>query len=96
MLRIEALSLALLLACACGTGSTKAAFITPSHEAGYQRTLVSGNSRYDRWRHGKEPAALTEAEQADFGCLVVERPGEGFGFVPLVDMGCDFGRDEIA
>jgi cytochrome c peroxidase len=34
--------------------------------AGYQRTLVSGNSRFDRWRYGKDPAALTGAEQAGF------------------------------
>ena len=34
--------------------------------ASYQRTLVSGNSRYDRWRHGKEASALTRTEQAGF------------------------------
>ncbi len=34
--------------------------------ASYQRTLVSGNSRYDRWRHGNEAGALNPTEQAGF------------------------------
>jgi cytochrome c peroxidase len=34
--------------------------------AGYQRTLVSGNSRFDRWRYGKDDSALNAAEQAGF------------------------------
>ena len=34
--------------------------------ASYQRTLVSGNSRFDRWRYGKQADALTAAEQAGF------------------------------
>ena len=34
--------------------------------AAYQRTLVSGNSRFDRWRYGKEQNALTAEEQAGF------------------------------
>jgi cytochrome c peroxidase len=34
--------------------------------ASYQRTLVSGNSRFDRWRYGGERAALNAAEQAGF------------------------------
>lgn len=34
--------------------------------AAYQRTLVSGNSRFDRWYYGKQPDALTPAEQAGF------------------------------
>jgi cytochrome c peroxidase len=34
--------------------------------AGYQRTLVSGNSRFDRWRYGKDESALNAAEQAGF------------------------------
>jgi cytochrome c peroxidase len=34
--------------------------------ASYERTLVSGNSRFDRWRYGGEAAALTRTEQAGF------------------------------
>lgn len=34
--------------------------------AAYQRTLVSGNSRFDRWRYGNDKAALNAAEQAGF------------------------------
>ena len=34
--------------------------------AAYQRTLVSGNSRFDRWHYGKEPGALTVEEQSGF------------------------------
>lgn len=35
--------------------------------AAYQRTLLSANSRFDRWRYGKEAGALSAAEQAGFG-----------------------------
>jgi cytochrome c peroxidase len=35
--------------------------------AAYQRTLVSGNSRFDRWYYGKQQEALTAEEQAGFG-----------------------------
>jgi cytochrome c peroxidase len=35
--------------------------------ATYQRTLVSGNSRFDRWYYGKQQEALTAEEQAGFG-----------------------------
>lgn len=35
--------------------------------AAYQRTLVSGNSRFDRWHYGKQQDALTAEEQAGFG-----------------------------
>jgi cytochrome c peroxidase len=34
--------------------------------ASYQRTLVSGNSRFDRWRYGNDKAALSAREQAGF------------------------------
>jgi cytochrome c peroxidase len=34
--------------------------------ADYQRTLVSGNSRFDRWHYGGESKALSAAEQAGF------------------------------
>ena len=51
--------------------------------AAYQRTLVSGNSRFDRWHYGKEPAALAADEQAGFrlfvgkaGCGVCHVVGE--------------------
>lgn len=51
--------------------------------ASYQRTLVSGNSRFDRWRYGKDTTALTAAEQAGFGvfagkgrCIACHSVGE--------------------
>lgn len=51
--------------------------------AAYQRTLVSANSRFDRWRYGKEPNALTAEEQAGFrlfsgraGCSACHIMGE--------------------
>jgi len=34
--------------------------------AAYQRTMVSGNSRFDRWRYGGEAQALTQEEQDGF------------------------------
>jgi cytochrome c peroxidase len=34
--------------------------------AAYQRTLVAGNSRFDRWRYAGETSALSELEQAGF------------------------------
>lgn len=34
--------------------------------ASYQRTLVSGNSRFDRWHYGGDSQALDKAEQAGF------------------------------
>jgi len=34
--------------------------------AAYQRTLVSGNSRFDRWHYGREQNALSADEQAGF------------------------------
>ncbi|MDP2821504.1 MAG: cytochrome c peroxidase [Sulfuritalea sp.] len=34
--------------------------------AAYQRTLVSGNSRFDRWYYGNRQEALTAEEQAGF------------------------------
>lgn len=34
--------------------------------AAYERTLVSGNSRFDRWRYGGETNALDAAEQEGF------------------------------
>ncbi|MES2319601.1 MAG: cytochrome c peroxidase [Pseudomonadota bacterium] len=34
--------------------------------AAYERTLVSGNSRFDRWHYGQEKSALSPAEQAGF------------------------------
>ena len=32
----------------------------------FQRTLISGNSRFDRWKFGGDPAALTAEEKAGF------------------------------
>ncbi|WP_211443706.1 cytochrome-c peroxidase [Collimonas humicola] len=34
--------------------------------AGYERTLLSGNSRFDRWYFGQESAAMDSSEQAGF------------------------------
>jgi cytochrome c peroxidase len=51
--------------------------------AAYQRTLVSANSRFDRWRYGKEENALTTEEQSGFrlfsgkaGCSACHIAGE--------------------
>ncbi|KAF0164553.1 MAG: SCO1/SenC family protein/methylamine utilization protein MauG [Rhodocyclaceae bacterium] len=51
--------------------------------AAYQRTLVSGNSRFDRWHYGKEQNALNAEEQAGFrlfsgkaGCSACHVVGE--------------------
>lgn len=51
--------------------------------AAYQRTLVSANSRFDRWHYGKEQNALTAEEQAGFrlftgkaGCATCHVIGE--------------------
>ncbi len=51
--------------------------------ATYQRTLVSGNSRFDRWRYGNELTALSAAEQAGFAvfagkgrCIACHTVGE--------------------
>lgn len=34
--------------------------------AGYQRTLVAGNSRFDRWRYANDKSALNDDERAGF------------------------------
>ena len=34
--------------------------------AAYQRSLVSGNSRFDRWYYGNEPEAMTDEEKRGF------------------------------
>ena len=51
--------------------------------ASYQRTLVSGNSRFDRWRYGNEKTAMSTAEQAGFAvfsgkgrCIACHAAGE--------------------
>lgn len=51
--------------------------------AAYQRTLISANSRFDRWHYGKEQGALTTDEQAGFrlfsgkaGCGACHAVGE--------------------
>ena len=48
--------------------------------ASYERTLVAGNSRFDRWRFGDEASALSEVEKAGFelfagkgGCTACHR-----------------------
>jgi cytochrome c peroxidase len=54
--------------------------------ASYQRTLVSGNSRFDRWRYGHDQTALNVAEQAGFAvfsgkgrCIACHTVGERHG-----------------
>ncbi len=49
----------------------------------YQRTLVSGNSRFDRWRYGNDKHALSATEQAGFAvfagkgnCIACHSVGE--------------------
>ena len=51
--------------------------------ASYQRTLVSGNSRFDRWRYGNDQAALNAGEKAGFAvfsgkgrCIACHTVGE--------------------
>lgn len=51
--------------------------------AAYQRTLLSANSRFDRWRYGNEADALTAEEQTGFrlfagkaGCSACHSVGE--------------------
>lgn len=51
--------------------------------ASYERTLISANSRFDRWYYGKEGGALTAEEQAGFrlfagkaGCAACHPVGE--------------------
>jgi cytochrome c peroxidase len=38
--------------------------------ASYQRTLLSGNSRFDQWHYGKKADALTEREKDGFEVFV--------------------------
>jgi cytochrome c peroxidase len=38
--------------------------------AAYQRTLVAGGSRFDRWRYGGEAGALNDAEKRGFALFV--------------------------
>lgn len=51
--------------------------------ASYQRSLMSGNSRFDRWRYGGDEAALDTQEREGFGiftgkgrCVACHRIGE--------------------
>ena len=51
--------------------------------AGYQRTLVAGDSRFDRWRYGHDQNALNASEQAGFAvfagkarCIACHAVGE--------------------
>lgn len=51
--------------------------------AAYQRSLVSGNSRFDRWRYGGDKSALNPSEQAGFAvfagkgrCIACHTVGE--------------------
>jgi cytochrome c peroxidase len=38
--------------------------------AAYERTLIAGDSRFDRWRYGGDAAALSEIEQRGFALFV--------------------------
>lgn len=42
----------------------------PKALAAYQRTLVSGNSRFDRWYYGKDETALSDEEIRGFALFV--------------------------
>lgn len=51
--------------------------------AAYQRTLVSGNSRFDRWKYGRDETALSPKERLGWtvfsgkgGCIACHRVGE--------------------
>jgi cytochrome c peroxidase len=53
--------------------------------AAYERSLVSGNSRFDRWHYGKEQTALSAEEQAGFllftgkaGCSTCHMVGDKY------------------
>jgi cytochrome c peroxidase len=53
--------------------------------AAYERSLVSGNSRFDRWHYGKEQTALSAEEQAGFllftgkaGCSACHMVGDKY------------------
>ena len=71
-------------------GKFEAAFGAPADSrtvgaalASYQRTLMAGDSRFDRWRYANEKSALTAAEQAGFAvfagkgrCIACHTVGE--------------------
>lgn len=51
--------------------------------ASYQRSLVAGDSRFDRWRYGNDKTALSQSEQAGFAvfsgkgrCIACHAVGE--------------------
>lgn len=74
--------------------------------AGYQRTLVSGDSRFDRWRYAGDKSALSASEQAGFAvfagkgrCIVCHSVGKKtalFSDARFHNTGIGFGRSEGA
>lgn len=82
--------LAVLRALPDYAGAFEAAFGHPADRASlaaalasYERTLVAGNSRFDRWRYGGEAGALSLSEKAGFAvfagkgrCIACHSVGE--------------------
>jgi len=71
----------------------------------YQRTLVAGDSRFDRWRYGGEADALSASEQRGFalfsgkaGCISCHPAGDDtalFTDQGLHDIGYGFEREQL-
>ena len=74
--------------------------------AAYQRTLVAGDSRFDRWRYGGDKTALSASEQAGFAvfagkgrCIACHSVGEKdalFSDARFHNTGIGFGRGKGA
>ena len=74
--------------------------------AGYQRTLVAADSRFDRWRYGGDKKALSASEQAGFAvfagkgrCIACHSVGERsalFSDARFHNTGIGFGRSMVA
>ena len=74
--------------------------------AGYQRTLIAGDSRFDRWRYANDRSALTASEQAGFAvfagkgrCIACHMVGEKhalFSDGRFHNTGLGFGRSTAA
>ena len=74
--------------------------------ASYQRTLIAGGSRFDRWRFGRDTQALTASEQAGFAvfagkgrCVACHTVGDShalFADGRFHNTGIGFGRSKVA
>ena len=74
--------------------------------ASYQRTLIAGGSRFDRWRFGRDAKALTASEQAGFAifagkgrCVACHTVGDQhalFADGRFHNTGIGFGRSKAA